>query len=89
MENIRAIFNSLGEMEAAAAMLREQGVIDIKLQNQAANGGYTLESMQSSLISGIGDDEGASGSECIMEVVVESSRFRQVEDTIARYGGAI
>jgi len=87
MENIRATFNNLEEMETAAAMLREQGVIDIKLQSEAINGVNTLESMQSSLTNGIGDDEASSVSGCIMEVVVESSRFRKVEDTIARCGG--
>ena len=95
MENIRATFSNLEEMEAAAAMLREQGVIDINLQsqgtaeaNQGGNAGVdALDLMSSSLTNGIGDDEASVGTGFIMEVVVESSRFRKVEDTIARCGG--
>jgi hypothetical protein len=91
VENIRALFNSLEDMEAVAAILRQQGVIDIKLQSEENTVGNTLDSVQEQLsfTNGIADNdnEATSGTTCIMEIVVESSRFRQVEDTIARYGG--
>jgi hypothetical protein len=83
MENITAKFNSQTEMESAAHMLREQGVIDINLQSREAEQTNMAESMEPSMTNGTID----SASGFVMQVVVESSRYRQVEDTIARCGG--
>ncbi|MDF2960347.1 MAG: hypothetical protein K0S39_2082 [Paenibacillus sp.] len=69
-------------MDQAAAALREQGAIDIKLEtsNDTAGG---AEAMVPELTGST--QETAAG--FVMQVVVETSRFRQAEDTIAKFGG--
>ncbi|MFD0682316.1 MULTISPECIES: hypothetical protein [unclassified Paenibacillus] len=82
MENITAVFNNWTEMDRAATVLREQGAIDIRLtaNSDTAN---EAESMMPNLTSSTLE----AGAGFIMQVVVESSRFRQAEDTISRFGG--
>lgn len=71
-------------MDQAAGALREQGAIDIQLHS--ADQGE-LDSMTNSHTSlGISIDEKTNES-YVLQVVVESSRSRQAEDTLARFGG--
>ncbi|NOU94736.1 hypothetical protein GC093_16130 [Paenibacillus sp. LMG 31456] len=82
MENITAFFKNWAEMDQAATALREQGAIDIVLaENSDTTNG--AESMIPNLTSSTQE----TGSGFTMQVIVESSRFRQAGDIIARFGG--
>ncbi|MBE1443875.1 hypothetical protein [Paenibacillus sp. OAS669] len=87
MENLTAFFKNNSEMNQAAAALREQGVIDIQqysMDHAPTSLGIT-PLLQSSLAEEAHDDE----FRYVLQVVVESSRYRQAEDTLARYGARI
>ncbi|MCZ8517628.1 hypothetical protein O9H85_35965 [Paenibacillus filicis] len=79
MENITALFRTRGDMEQAAAVLREQGAVDIAMYGAPVNaegaGAATASTRDAAA--------------CTLQVVVESSRFRQAEDTIMKYGGHV
>ncbi|MFE5322322.1 hypothetical protein ACFQ88_26960 [Paenibacillus sp. NPDC056579] len=84
MENITAFFKNREDMDRAASALREQGAIDIQL--------YSAGQTELGELPGASAALGMSSAEehhdhHILQVVVESSRFRQAEDTLARFGG--
>jgi hypothetical protein len=84
MENITAIFSNWTEMESAADSLRAQGAIDILLFANGQNPDGAAES----LVSGFTNNSiEPANPEFRMQVVIESSRYRQAEDTITRFGG--
>lgn len=83
MESLTAVFNSQEEMDSAIRLLKEHGVIDINMQARGLTPGSGAESAISSLTNAV--SEPASG--FMMQIVVESSRLRLAEDTIARCGG--
>lgn len=82
MENIIAAFRNRHDMEQAAKALLKQGVINLKLEQTAPNPENQLPVMT------IFEEIGTSIDAAVkLQVVVESSRRRQAEDTISRYGG--
>ncbi len=83
MESLMASFGSQADMESAIRLLKEQGVIDINMQAGELAAGNGAESAIPSLSNAA--SEPAAG--FMMQIVVESSRLRQTEDTIARCGG--
>lgn len=81
-KNLTATFRRVDDMELAADELRKQGVLDIKFDESVPikidyQAGTHIESM---------GGETADGQYAI-QVTVEMSRYRQAEDTIARFGG--
>ncbi|WP_282938646.1 hypothetical protein [Paenibacillus sp. RC67] len=84
MENITAFFKNSSDMNLAAEALREQGAIDIQLHS-GENAASDSLSMLSLLQSSQENNEEIFG--YVMQVVVESSRYRQAEDTLASFGG--
>jgi hypothetical protein len=82
MENITATFSDWGQMETAAAMLREQGAIDVLLSS-----GQDPYGAAESIVPDFSNSIEQSHNGFQMQVVVESSRYRQAADTIARFGG--
>ncbi|OXM84548.1 hypothetical protein [Paenibacillus rigui] len=87
METITATFRNYPEMQQAAAALREQGAIDIYVEPRAA-AAYPVE--EPSLSQGLMEPsplENESETAFTLQVLVESSRSRQAEDTIAKHGG--
>ncbi|SFL97781.1 hypothetical protein SAMN03159341_11341 [Paenibacillus sp. 1_12] len=83
MESLTAVFSSQAEMDSAIHLLKEQGVIDINMQS----GDLAPAGGAESAIPSLSNDTSEPASGFMMQIVVESSRLRQAEDTIARYGG--
>ncbi|MED4600569.1 hypothetical protein P9314_07605 [Paenibacillus validus] len=86
METLTAAFRSRSEMEQAADALRKQGVIHLMMCPNGAGSDHAYpewagDSFQSGLSGG--QDEG------LLQLLVESSRRRQAEDTISRFGGIL
>ncbi|MCS7463086.1 hypothetical protein N0M98_23450 [Paenibacillus doosanensis] len=87
MENITAFFKNRSNLDEAAHTLREQGAIDIRIHpdSEAGSSAYLTPLTQSALT----EDESANGHGYVLQVVVESSRSRQAEDTLAKFGGQL
>ncbi|MEK3719219.1 hypothetical protein [Paenibacillus sp. FSL H8-0034] len=83
MESLIASFSSQADMESAIRLLKEQGVIDINMQA----GDLAADNGAESAIPSLSNSASEPTSGFMMQVVVESSRLRQTEDTIAKYGG--
>jgi hypothetical protein len=83
MENITATFSNWTEMETAAEMLREQGVVDIKLLSNKQDPDEAAVSIGPDITNSVEP----SNQGYMIQVMVESSRYRLAEDTIARFGG--
>ncbi|WP_248929301.1 hypothetical protein [Paenibacillus hamazuiensis] len=83
METLRATFNSRDGLEQAVKALREQGAVDIRIEADTD----LLQQNSVAAMSVLSDIFGDVASPLTMEVVVESSRYRQAEDTIVKYGG--
>lgn len=82
MENIIAFFRNRHDMEKAAEALLKQGVINLKREPAASNPEGELP------VTILMGEIGMSGETAAkLQVVVESSRRRQAEDTISKYGG--
>ncbi|KPV57919.1 hypothetical protein QJ48_19285 [Paenibacillus sp. A3] len=87
MENFTAAFRSEHDLQQAVDALRKQGVVDLQIEPGAAE---PHQPMPMSLLGGglshlsIAESPGG-----LLQVVVESSRIRQAEDTVTRFGGSI
>ncbi|WP_281883326.1 hypothetical protein [Paenibacillus sp. YYML68] len=88
METLTALFRSQHELEQAAAALREQGAINLKTAPATEDQSPSAQQWSNAASSGVVDSTviGAN-QQRYLQVVVESSRRRQAEDTIVRYGG--
>ncbi|WP_028550633.1 hypothetical protein [Paenibacillus sp. UNC451MF] len=85
MENITAFFKNSSDMNQAAAALREQGAIDIQLHTD--DNSATSLVAPSLLHSSMMEEYQGNEHSYILQVVVESSRYRQAVDTLAQFGG--
>ncbi|ALS24604.1 MULTISPECIES: hypothetical protein [Paenibacillus] len=83
MENIIAAFRNPHDMEKAAEALLKQGVINLKLEPGALH--PKGEQPDITLLGRIGTSISETAAK--LQVIVESSRRRQAEDTIRKYGG--
>ncbi|WP_088834827.1 hypothetical protein [Paenibacillus tyrfis] len=86
MENFTASFRSEHDLQQAIDALRKQGVIDLQIEP----GVEPHQPMPISLLGGeLSHLSIAESPGCLLQVVVESSRIRQAEDTVTRFGGSI
>ncbi len=86
MENFKAAFRSGHDLQQAMDALRKQGVVDLQIEP----GAETPHSAPASLLDdGLSHSSIAESPGCLLQVVVESSRIRQAEDTVTRFGGSI
>lgn len=84
MEKITAAFHNRSDIEQAMNVLRQQGVIDIRVESSLVASDGMFPSLESNGIFGSAPI-GRTG--WLMHILVESSRLRQAEDTIAEFGG--
>lgn len=86
MENFTAAFRSGHELQQAVDALRKQGVVDLQIEQDPE----PHQPMPISLLDGgLSPSSIAESPGCLLQVVVESSRIRQAEDTVTRFGGSI
>ncbi|MCZ8524066.1 MULTISPECIES: hypothetical protein [Paenibacillus] len=85
MENITAFFRNGTDMEQAAEALRKQGVVDLQLEAEDGRAGIFASSPAYAMAGG--DPNTGSRTSFAMQILVESSRRRQAEDTVALFGG--
>ncbi|WP_426450372.1 hypothetical protein ACP26L_35740 [Paenibacillus sp. S-38] len=83
MEHITASFRSQADREQAAEALRKQGVVDLQFESGPAGGALTPGTFAMSRGDLAADTRGS----WLMQILVESSRRRQAEDTVALFGG--
>jgi hypothetical protein len=84
---VRATFKRRLDMQKAAAALKRQGAIDVRLDGEA---GSTLPDDVEFAADGL--ESAVGNGTCELQalwVSVEKSRYRQAEDTIAACGGMI
>ncbi|WP_159888084.1 hypothetical protein [Paenibacillus puerhi] len=86
MENLTAYFDNQSDLELAAAALREQGAVDIKTAAADSPDNGFMDGQPHSLQAGALEHSAPLNR---LQVVVESSRRRQAEDTIAHWGGKL
>ncbi|MBP1994632.1 hypothetical protein [Paenibacillus eucommiae] len=82
--HLTAEFKDMSSLEQAVEELRLQGVLDIRFDNQIPikvdfQADTVMESLENSL----------AGQTYTLQVSVEKSRYRQSEDIIAKYAGAL
>ncbi|KZE78817.1 hypothetical protein [Paenibacillus elgii] len=86
MENFTATFRSEHDLQQAIDALRKQGVVDLQIEP----GVEPHQPMPVSLLGGgLSHLSIAESPACLLQVVVESSRIRQAEDTVTRFGGSV
>ncbi|MDO3681187.1 hypothetical protein [Paenibacillus ehimensis] len=86
MENFTAAFRSDHDLQQAVDALRKQGVIDLQIEP----GVEPHQPMPTSLLGGgLSHLSTAESPGCLLQIVVESSRIRQAEDTVTRFGGQL
>ncbi|GLI07856.1 hypothetical protein YDYSG_38860 [Paenibacillus tyrfis] len=86
MENFTAAFRSEHDLQQAIDALRKQGVVDLQIEP----GVEPHQPMPTSLLGGgLSHLSIAESPGCLLQVVVESSRIRQAEETVTRFGGSI
>lgn len=85
MENKVAVFANTADLEHAVAELRKQGVVDITVKGASGLTEWVefTEDPAATASLHLSDSGGT------LQVVVESSRVRQAEDTIEKYGGSV
>jgi hypothetical protein len=84
METLTAFFENQRDLEHAAQALQDQGAVHVT--SEAATSPYLQDAEIQALSLQPGYAKAASPVN-LLQIVVESSRLRQAEDTIARYGG--
>ncbi|AEI46430.1 hypothetical protein [Paenibacillus mucilaginosus] len=83
MENLTASFRSPADREQAAEALRKQGVVDLQFESGTAEKAFS----PSALAMSRGETDSGSHGSWTMQILVESSRRRQAEDTVVHFGG--
>ncbi|SDD85974.1 hypothetical protein SAMN02799630_04133 [Paenibacillus sp. UNCCL117] len=86
METLTAQFQNQQDLERAVAALREQGVIHIKAAEAGSTDSFYTDWQTLSLQAGASDPPMAMNR---LQVLVESSRRRQAEDTLIQCGGQL
>jgi hypothetical protein len=81
-KNITATFKKMNDLELAAEELRKQGVLDLRFDDSNP---IKIDYQSNNLIEALGDS--LLGESYALQVSVEKSRYRQAEDTIAKFGG--
>lgn len=87
METLTAAFRNRSEMEQAAETLLKQGVINLKMTPHGAVGLNTHPDLNVNPFQF--NVAGGEEEKNLLQVLVESSRRRQAEDTISRFGGIL
>ncbi|MEK8128969.1 hypothetical protein WMW72_13780 [Paenibacillus filicis] len=83
MESLTVYFDNQRDLEHAAQALREQGAVNVKGDAAEVTGDSDADMTAALQASAAGTAPEVH----MLQIVVESSRLRQAEDTISRYGG--
>ncbi|UJF33338.1 hypothetical protein [Paenibacillus hexagrammi] len=83
-KSLTATFTNVENLEQAADELRQQGVLDLKFDNNAS---FKIDFQAHSLVQSTQDI--VSDHAYTLEVTVEKSRYRQAEDTLVKHGGHV
>lgn len=85
-KNLTAMFKRVDDLEQAADALRKQGVLELRFDETVP---IKVDYQSDTLIQSMENALQSSDQAYALQVSVEKSRYRQAEDTIAKFGGQL